>query len=109
MLSLLGGIFRTLREQLKASKTMKVGESLASNEFIHPLTRSDTTAAKLDIGKFGDEQRKSILNLAEQWRRHSVYWQQAPLLTHTLRYEDLKAQPIPHVSLFRTIQASNFD
>ncbi|GAA6062280.1 hypothetical protein JCM10212_000940 [Sporobolomyces blumeae] len=53
--------------------------------------------AKVDIGKFGDEQRDSILNLAERWRRHSVYWQQAPILTHTLRYEDLKAQPIPNM------------
>ncbi|GAA6020684.1 hypothetical protein JCM11491_000513 [Sporobolomyces phaffii] len=53
--------------------------------------------AKLDIGKFGSEHRNSILDLAERWRRHSVYWQQAPLLTHTLRYEDLKAQPIPHM------------
>jgi len=67
------------------------------------------TAAKLDIGKFGAEQRNSILDLAERWRRHSVYWQQAPLLTHTLRYEDLKAQPIPHVSLSRTTRSSKLD
>ncbi|CEQ41126.1 SPOSA6832_02813 [Sporobolomyces salmonicolor] len=52
---------------------------------------------KVDIDKFGDEHRASILDLAERWRRHSVYWAQAPVLTHTLRYEDLKAQPIPHV------------
>ncbi|GAA5916582.1 uncharacterized protein JCM6883_000792 [Sporobolomyces salmoneus] len=53
--------------------------------------------AKLDIGKFGEAQRADVLDLAERWRRHSVYWQQAPILTHTLRYEDLKAQPIPHM------------
>ncbi|GAA5889623.1 hypothetical protein JCM16303_004444, partial [Sporobolomyces ruberrimus] len=53
--------------------------------------------AKLDIGKFGPEQRKSILDLAERWRRHSIYWQQAPVLTHTLRYEDLRAKPIPNM------------
>ncbi|GAA5934766.1 hypothetical protein JCM1841_005040 [Sporobolomyces salmonicolor] len=52
---------------------------------------------KVDIDKFGDEHRASILDLAERWRRHSVYWAQAPVLTHTLRYEDLKAQPIPHM------------
>ncbi|GAA5962683.1 hypothetical protein JCM3765_006165 [Sporobolomyces pararoseus] len=53
--------------------------------------------AKLDIGKFGAAHREAILDLAERWRRHSVYWQQAPVLTHTLRYEDLKAQPVPHM------------
>ncbi|GAA5870585.1 hypothetical protein JCM1840_004808 [Sporobolomyces johnsonii] len=53
--------------------------------------------AKVDIDKFGDEQRDAILDLAERWRRHSVYWGQAPILTHTLRYEDLKAQPVPHM------------
>ena len=48
-------------------------------------------------GKFGDLQRDDVLDLARRWRRHTVYWQQAPILTHTLRYEDLKDQPIPNV------------
>ncbi|GAA5902436.1 hypothetical protein JCM6882_002753 [Rhodosporidiobolus microsporus] len=53
--------------------------------------------AKLDIDIFGEKHRASILDLAERWRRHSIYWMQAPILTHTLRYEDLKAQPIPNM------------
>jgi hypothetical protein len=27
-----------------------------------------------------------MLDLAERWSRHAVYWEAAPLLTHTLRY-----------------------
>ncbi|BGP74088.1 hypothetical protein NBRC10513v2_007520 [Rhodotorula toruloides] len=55
--------------------------------------------AKVDLpgGKFGEAQRGDIIDLAKRWRRHTTYWQQAPLLTHTLRYEDLKAQPIPNM------------
>lgn len=53
--------------------------------------------AELPGDRFGDLQREEILDLARRWRRHSVYWQQAPVLTHTLRYEDLKAQPVPNV------------
>ncbi|GAA5889639.1 hypothetical protein JCM16303_004449, partial [Sporobolomyces ruberrimus] len=52
--------------------------------------------AKLDIGKFGDEDRETILDSAQRWRRHAIYWQQAPVRTQTLRYEDLKAEPISH-------------
>ncbi|GAA5947958.1 hypothetical protein JCM10213_007666 [Rhodosporidiobolus nylandii] len=52
---------------------------------------------KLDIDKFGAEHSEAILDLAERWRRHTQYWSQAPILTHMLRYEDLKAQPIPHM------------
>ncbi|GAA6015220.1 hypothetical protein JCM10207_003647 [Rhodosporidiobolus poonsookiae] len=52
---------------------------------------------KLKIDKFGEEHADSIRDLAERWRRHTVYWDEAPILTHTLRYEDLKAQPIPHM------------
>ena len=54
---------------------------------------------ELPGGKFGRAQRDDVLDLARRWRRHTVYWQQAPILTHTLRYEDLKAQPIPNVRL----------
>ncbi|KAL7336738.1 UAA transporter family-domain-containing protein [Rhodotorula toruloides] len=55
--------------------------------------------AKVELpgGKFGEAQRDDIIDLAKRWRRHTTYWQQAPLLTHTLRYEDLKAQPIPNM------------
>lgn len=42
--------------------------------------------AKVDIGKFGAQQRAELLDLAERWTRHAIYWQQAPVLTHTLRY-----------------------
>ncbi|GAA5982991.1 hypothetical protein JCM11641_006909 [Rhodosporidiobolus odoratus] len=53
--------------------------------------------AKLNIEKFGNDQYKgAILDLADRWRRHTTYWMQAPVLTHQLRYEDLKAQPIPN-------------
>ncbi|TNY20318.1 UAA transporter family-domain-containing protein [Rhodotorula diobovata] len=52
---------------------------------------------ELPGGKFGRAQRDDVLDLARRWRRHTVYWQQAPVLTHTLRYEDLKAQPIPNM------------
>ncbi|GAA6039819.1 hypothetical protein JCM8097_004238 [Rhodosporidiobolus ruineniae] len=52
---------------------------------------------KLDIDVFDENYRKPILDLAERWRRHTVYWQQAPILTASLRYEDLKAQPIPNM------------
>ncbi|GJN94068.1 hypothetical protein Rhopal_007132-T1 [Rhodotorula paludigena] len=53
--------------------------------------------AELPGDRFGDLQREEILDLARRWRRHSVYWEQAPVLTHTLRYEDLKAQPVPNM------------
>ncbi|BGP27902.1 hypothetical protein JCM10295v2_006889 [Rhodotorula toruloides] len=55
--------------------------------------------AKVELpgGKFDEAQRNDIIDLAKRWRRHTTYWQQAPLLTHTLRYEDLKAQPMPNM------------
>ncbi|KAM0789872.1 hypothetical protein ACM66B_006718 [Microbotryomycetes sp. NB124-2] len=46
-------------------------------------------------GKFSRLQRDSLVDMAERWGRHALYWSQAPVLTHTLRYEDLKATPIP--------------
>lgn len=41
-----------------------------------------------------------MIDLAERWARHTLYWSQAPILTHTLRYEDLKATPIPQASAY---------
>lgn len=52
---------------------------------------------ELPGGKFGKYQRSSILSLAELWRDHSDYWSRVPILTYMMRYEDLKAQPIPHI------------
>ncbi|KAK4046027.1 hypothetical protein OIV83_006416 [Microbotryomycetes sp. JL201] len=46
-------------------------------------------------GKFSNLQRDSLIDMAERWGRHALYWSQAPVLTHTLRYEDLKATPMP--------------
>ncbi|GAA5868006.1 hypothetical protein JCM8547_000779 [Rhodosporidiobolus lusitaniae] len=63
----------------------------------HKADGTQDHETKLDIGIFDDKYRSTILDLAERWRRHSVYWQQAPILTFTLRYEDLKAQPIPNM------------
>ncbi|GAA5942139.1 hypothetical protein JCM10213_003814 [Rhodosporidiobolus nylandii] len=53
--------------------------------------------AKVAVVNFGAAQRNDMLGLAELWRRHTSYWEQAPVLTHTLRYEDLKAHPIPNI------------
>ncbi|GAA5895635.1 hypothetical protein JCM8208_005287 [Rhodotorula glutinis] len=66
---------------------------------------------KVDLpgGKFGDKQRDDVLDLARRWRRHTVYWQQAPILTHTLRYEDLKDQPIPNMMSLLSFLLPNDD
>ncbi|KAK4705233.1 hypothetical protein P7C70_g963, partial [Phenoliferia sp. Uapishka_3] len=50
---------------------------------------------RIKIGQFGDSQREEMLRLARRWRDHALYWETAPILTHTLRYEDLHATPIP--------------
>lgn len=57
-----------------------------------------TSAVDLPGGKFGQLQHKELVDMAERWARHALYWAQAPILTHTLRYEDLKATPIPKAS-----------
>lgn len=63
-------------------------------------TRIRLILVALPGGKFSDLQRDSLLDLAERWARHAIYWSQAPILTHTLRYEDLKATPIPQVRVW---------
>ncbi|KAM0747236.1 UAA-domain-containing protein [Meredithblackwellia eburnea MCA 4105] len=50
---------------------------------------------RIDVKQFGPEHRLEMLDLARRWRDHAIYWQQAPILTHTLRYEDLRSTPIP--------------
>lgn len=52
---------------------------------------------ELPGGKFSSEQRDEIIDFAERWRRHTTYWQHAPISTRVLRYEDLTARLIPNV------------
>ncbi|GAA5833754.1 hypothetical protein JCM11251_003220, partial [Rhodosporidiobolus azoricus] len=54
--------------------------------------------AKVDVELFGEEYRSQLMLYADRWKRHTEYWMNAPVLTHTLRYEALKAQPIPNMS-----------
>ncbi|KAK4330598.1 UAA transporter family-domain containing protein [Rhodotorula toruloides] len=56
-----------------------------------------TARVELPGGKFGKEQRKEILEYAKRWRRHTTYWQHAPISTRVLRYEDLTARLIPNM------------
>ncbi|SCZ98367.1 BZ3500_MvSof-1268-A1-R1_Chr3-2g06323 [Microbotryum saponariae] len=51
----------------------------------------------IEGGKFGELHRKRLLDMAQRWADHSMYWLDVPILTHTMRYEDLKASPIPHM------------
>ncbi|GAA5833709.1 hypothetical protein JCM11251_003210 [Rhodosporidiobolus azoricus] len=53
--------------------------------------------AKLDIKIFGEEHRGLLIRMAESWNHHALYWTEAPLQTHTMRYEDLKARPLPNM------------
>ncbi|SCV74621.1 BQ2448_7650 [Microbotryum intermedium] len=52
---------------------------------------------EIDGGKFGKGHRSRLLDMAQRWADHSMYWLSAPVLTHTMRYEDLKAAPISHM------------
>ncbi|SGY84734.1 BQ5605_C009g05717 [Microbotryum silenes-dioicae] len=51
----------------------------------------------IEGGKFGEVHGKRMLDMAQRWADHSMYWLDVPILTHTMRYEDLKASPIPHM------------
>ncbi|GAA5902422.1 hypothetical protein JCM6882_002748 [Rhodosporidiobolus microsporus] len=53
--------------------------------------------AKVDVELFGEPHRFALMYYADRWARHTTYWTDAPILTHTLRYENLKAQPIPNM------------
>ena len=50
------------------------------------LRASGIQWVKIDIGKFGTQQRAELVDLVKRRTRHAIYWQQAPALTHTLRY-----------------------
>ncbi|GEM11000.1 zinc finger, C2H2-type transcription factor [Rhodotorula toruloides] len=70
--------------------------------FLHTSRTSEgvynhTAKVELPGGKFGVEQRKEILEYAKRWRRHTTYWQHAPISTRVLRYEDLTARLIPNM------------
>lgn len=41
---------------------------------------------KAPLVKFGPEHRNMLMNLAELWRDHALYWHLAPIRTQTLRY-----------------------
>ncbi|KAK4046517.1 hypothetical protein OIO90_006546 [Microbotryomycetes sp. JL221] len=57
--------------------------------------------AKIDLpgGKFSELQRSEVTDMAERWGRHALYWNQAPVLSYRLRYEDLRTAPIPNPAI----------
>lgn len=54
---------------------------------------------ELESKVFESYDRPRLIEYAKRWRNHALYWTQAPIRTHTMRYEDLRADPIPQVSL----------
>jgi len=53
---------------------------------------------KVEDQRFGATERHRMVDFAHRWARHANYWDlYAPLQRHTLRYEDLKAQPVPRM------------
>lgn len=63
------------------------------------LDVSDPTrhAAKVANKVFGEEDRQSMQRYFDLWDKHTQYWSSVPVLRHPLRYEDLKAQPVPNM------------
>ncbi|KAK4702000.1 hypothetical protein P7C70_g4225, partial [Phenoliferia sp. Uapishka_3] len=53
--------------------------------------------AKVELEVFNDGDRPHLIELAKRWRNHALYWHQAPIRTHTMRYEDLRDDPIPQM------------
>lgn len=66
------------------------------------LMASGDHSQKIETVKFTPRDRPILLDQAKRWRNHALYWDQAPLRTHTIRYEDLRSDPIPVVSSFDT-------
>ena len=44
----------------------------------------------------GDRER--LVEFANRWKNHALYWTQAPLRTLEVRYEDLREEPLAVVS-----------
>jgi hypothetical protein len=42
---------------------------------------------KVQVRQFTMGDRPRLLEYAKRWRNHAAYWQQAPLRTHTIRYD----------------------
>jgi hypothetical protein len=54
-------------------------------------------AAKIANKVYGEADRTDMLRYIDRWDHHTQYWSAVPLHRHTLRYEDLKAQPVPNM------------
>ncbi|KAM0749179.1 UAA-domain-containing protein [Meredithblackwellia eburnea MCA 4105] len=52
---------------------------------------------ELEGGEFDPGDRPRLIEFAKKWRNHALYWQQAPIRTHTVRYEDLRRDTIPQM------------
>jgi len=71
--------------QLNAAKS-----SLAMSD---PLRHAAKVADKV----FGLADRRDMIRYIDRWDHHTHYWSSVPVHRHTLRYEDLKAQPVPNM------------
>lgn len=50
---------------------------------------------RIELDRLGAEQRVEVLRLAQRWVDHADYWEQVPLQSHEMRYEDLRENPLP--------------
>lgn len=50
---------------------------------------------RVEVGKLGEDDSHMVLLLARRWVEHAQYWDNVPLRSHELRYEDLRENPLP--------------
>lgn len=50
---------------------------------------------RVDIDQLGEADAHEVLLLARRWVEHAEYWDNVPLRSYELRYEDLRETPLP--------------
>lgn len=82
-----------LSREIEAQHALDAVDPSHEHLYDHGRKMKDTPVG---TGPTAEAERQSILEGADYWTSHAVYWGQAPIRTHSVRYEDVTAQPVTH-------------